>query len=390
MRKTSKESIMGNGNLSRVKLHGKRIGVVFGTFAPFHYGHQQEVYAASSHNDGVIVIVSGYKGDRGESVGLDLQTRFRYLREAFNDEPEIQVEMLNEDDIPRYPDGWSAWLDRLIGIVRNAVDEERHVFTIYTGEPDYDRELDARLPAYECSTDTWRHALMNRSDIPVSGTMIREDPVKNWVYINRVFRRAFTKKVLVVGASSAGKSTLVRRLARSLNAPFSEEYARKYEERMNISDDELTVPDYISFFEGQDRDNNHEVESPSNQGIVFFDTDAITTKIYASRYLPKDSRRLWEPVADVYIQKEQPDLILVVPPQRFVDDGFRSLDWADDRMQFHHDMMKELESHGFMDRVVVLDDVGTDDDADGYYARYLHAMQAVTERMDVKMMALDA
>jgi NadR type nicotinamide-nucleotide adenylyltransferase len=214
--------------------------------------------------------------------------------------------------------------------------------------------------------------------------------VKNWVYINRVFRRAFTKKVLVVGASSAGKSTLVRRLARSLNAPFSEEYARKYEEKMNISDDELTVPDYISFFEGQDRDNNHEVESPSNQGIVFFDTDAITTKIYASRYLPKDSRRLWEPVADVYIQKEQPDLILVVPPQRFVDDGFRSLDWADDRMQFHNDMMKELESHGFMDRVVVLDDVGTDDDSDGYYARYLHAMQAVTERMDVKMMALDA
>ena len=381
---------MGNGNLSREKLHGGNIGVVFGTFAPFHYGHQQEVYAASAHNDGVIVIVSGYKGDRGESVGLDLQTRFRYLREAFNDEPAIQVEMLDESDIPRYPDGWTAWLDRLIGIVRSAVDDEPHSYTIYTGEPDYDKELAQRLPPYNDIMGTWNHALMNRSDIPVSGTMIREEPVRNWPYINRVFRRAFTKKVLIVGASSGGKSTLVRRLARSINAPFSEEYARKYEERMNISDDELTVTDYISFFEGQDRANENEVESPSNQGIVFFDTDAITTKVYASRYLPKESRELWEPVADAYIHKENPDLILVIPPQRFVDDGFRSLDWADDRDQFHAELMNELESNGLMDRVVMLDDTRNGNDADGYYARYLHAMRAVTERLNVSMMALDA
>ena len=79
-----------------------------------------------------------------------------------------------------------------------------------------------------------------------------------------------------------------------------------------------------------------------------------------------------------------------MPPQRFVDDGFRSLEWADDRVQFHNELMHELDSHGFMDKVVVLDDNGKADDKDGYYARYIHAMQAVTERMNVRMMTLDA
>ena len=77
---------METANLNKEKLNGERIGIVFGTFAPLHKGHLNIIYRALMENDGVILIVSGYQHDRGEAVHLPLEKRFRYLREAFNDE----------------------------------------------------------------------------------------------------------------------------------------------------------------------------------------------------------------------------------------------------------------------------------------------------------------
>lgn len=80
---TKELAITKTNNLIR----GSKVGIYFGTFAPLHSGHQQEIYKAAALNDGVVVIVSGYTGDRGDNIDLGLQKRFRYLREAFADEP---------------------------------------------------------------------------------------------------------------------------------------------------------------------------------------------------------------------------------------------------------------------------------------------------------------
>ena len=77
---------MLTNNISKSKLSGKNIGIYFGTFAPLHTGHQQQIYKCASLNDGVLLVVSGYDNDRGAQIGLPLEKRFRYLREAFNDE----------------------------------------------------------------------------------------------------------------------------------------------------------------------------------------------------------------------------------------------------------------------------------------------------------------
>jgi NadR type nicotinamide-nucleotide adenylyltransferase len=366
--------------------------VVFGTFAPLHVGHQQEIYKAVAECGQAIVIVSGYQGDRGDLVGLPLQKRYRYLREAYSDETTIHVDMIDESAIPRYPDGWGPWLDALVAVIRRNTPEGMtdREYVLYTGEQDYIDELSTRLPNYTDDHTSWTTVKLDRSRIPVSATMIRSDSMQYWSLINRVFRRAFTKKVLVMGSASTGKSTLVRRLARSINAPFSEEYARTYEEERNLKDDDLSVADYVSFFEGQDRVNCQEVKSPSNQGVVFFDTDAIVTKTYAERYLPETDRSQWEAVAQLYINRESPDLILLIPPMTdYVDDGFRNMDWAADTDGFYSALLANLRQANLMDKVVVLDDGGTPGDEGGFYARLTHAKKAVEDHIGVSMDFLD-
>ena len=367
------------GNLYKDDLEGNNIGVFFGTLAPMHVGHQAEIYKAAALNDGVVVIASGYTGDRGDQMGLPVEKRFRYLREAFSDESDIKIDYINEDNMPQMPDGWDEWTRTLVATVkRNIVNQDAKI-TFYTGEPDYKVELEKRLP----QTGQFKVSLMDRTVLKISATEIRKDPITNWDYINRVFRRHFTKKVTVMGSASTGKSTLVRRLARTSNSPFSEEYAREYQERSNVSDDELIVKDYIRLIQGQYDANSREINSPANNGLTIFDTDAMVTKVYADMWLNEADRAQLQPLFDNTISEEQIDLILVIPPVTpYVDDGFRNMSTADEasRWAFHHALMRVIDEYGFMDKVVLLDAKGDSDDPYGYYARYLQALDAIQER----------
>ena len=68
--------------MKRKQLSGKRIGIVFGTFAPMHVGHVDLITKAKRANDNVLVIVSGSntQEDRGRSeerrVGKECRSRW--------------------------------------------------------------------------------------------------------------------------------------------------------------------------------------------------------------------------------------------------------------------------------------------------------------------------
>ncbi|ADG40042.1 transcription regulator [Leuconostoc sp. C2] len=367
------------GNLYKDDLIGDKIGVFFGTLAPMHVGHQAEIYKAAALNDGVVVIASGYTGDRGDQMGLSVEKRFRYLREAFSDETDIKVDYINEDSIPQMPAGWNEWTRILVETVKRNVVNPAAKITFYTGEPEYKLELEKRLP----KTGQFNVSLMDRTVLKISATDIRKDPIGNWDYINRVFRRHFAKKVTVMGSASTGKSTLVRRLARTSNSPFSEEYAREYQERSNVSDNELVVKDYIRLIQGQYDANSKEINSPANNGLTIFDTDAMVTKVYANLWLSNEDNRQLQPLFDNTISEELIDLILVIPPVTpYVNDGFRNMTSADNesRWLFHNELMRVIKQYGFMDKVVLLDAKGDNEDPYGYYARYLQALEAIQEK----------
>lgn len=335
-------------------LKGSNIGVYFGTFSPFHQGHYSEMLKAMLNNDGVVLIVSGYKGDRGDAIGLPLERRFRYLREEFKDEPDVRVAMLNEDNIPRYPDGWTPWLNDLNRIVQESVaDYTSDIFSkddtvninVYSGEEEY--------YDYFNKHTAWTPVLTDRSALPISGTKIRNNPYKLWDYIMPSFKRHFVKKVLVVGSASKGKTTLIRRLGKVFSAPISKEYAREYEISSNITDDELTANDYAHFIQGQYDLNSEAITEDSNKGLAIFDTDAMVTKVYSKLYLKPEEQAVLAPLFDDTIKREDIDLILFITGNsEYVDDGFRNMNWSSDQKAFDEKLREYIHDFNLDNKVV--------------------------------------
>ena len=305
----------------------ERVAVVFGTFAPLHQGHIDLIQRAKRQCDRVCVIVSGYKGDRGEKVGLPLQKRFRYIREGFSNDELTQIYKLDETDLPRYPLGWEPWLKTALETIQ--YDSKREDLVFFVGEKTYQEELEAR--GFE--------ARLQERQFGISGTLIRENPSKYWKYIAQPFRRQFTKKVLIMGSASNGKTTLAKDLARFYDAPVSLEYAREYQIRNNVRDDELTPKDYYYLLLGQYDQTSKLIDSSANRGLVIADTNSLVTKGYYDYYMEVEGPEtsMTDTFDNLFVSilaKEKWDLILFVQPiGSYVNDGFRDMTMADDEIR---------------------------------------------------------
>ena len=305
----------------------EKVAVVFGTFAPLHQGHIDLIQRAKRQCDRVCVIVSGYKGDRGEEVGLPLQKRFRYIREGFSNDELTQIYKLDETELPRYPLGWEPWLKTALETIQ--YDAEREELIFYVGEKTYQEELEAR----------GFQAHLQERQFGISGTLIRENPSKYWKYIAQPFRRQFTKKVLIMGSASNGKTTLAKDLARFYDATVSLEYAREYQIRNNVRDDELTPKDYYYLLLGQYDQTSKLIDSSANRGLVIADTNSLVTKGYYDYYMEVEGQEtsMTDTFDNLFVSilaKEKWDLILFVQPiGSYVNDGFRDMTMADDEIR---------------------------------------------------------
>ena len=305
----------------------EKVAVVFGTFAPLHQGHIDLIQRAKRQCDRVCVIVSGYKGDRGEEVGLPLQKRFRYIREGFSNDELTQIYKLDETELPRYPLGWEPWLKTALETIQ--YNEAREELIFFVGEKTYQEELEAR----------GFQAHLQERQFGISGTLIRENPSKYWKYIAQPFRRQFTKKVLIMGSASNGKTTLAKDLARFYDAPVSLEYAREYQIKNNVRDDELTPKDYYYLLLGQYDQTSKLIDSSANRGLVIADTNSLVTKGYYDYYMEVEGPEtsMTDTFDNLFVSilaKEKWDLILFVQPiGSYVNDGFRDMTMADDEIR---------------------------------------------------------
>ena len=371
-------------------LSGKRVGVVFGSFAPLHQGHLDLIMRAKKENDGgAIVIVCGFDGDKGEPM-MPHAKRYRYVREFFADDDLVAVYGINDTEIGAgmYPTGWEVWLKEFERIWVNACEDCRVILNSegnlenvgpervwYVGDHEYFLDLTERNE---------KAILVDRvADNPICATMIRQNPIKNWDKITFPFKRLFSHNILICGTASEGKSTLTADLGKYFNAPYSHEYARDYMKESCVADWELDGADFMAFLDGQYRLNRSLINSPGSNGIFFADSDSMVTRMYAE-YYAKDSdcglsEKEFEQVAsmaDAITAKCRWDKIFLLAPKGvFVDDHERYMAHSgmNERQELFNILCDNIKRSGNWDKVVILQE--------GYYENFMAIVRYVREVM---------
>lgn len=301
------------------------IGVVFGCFCPMHQGHLDIINRAKKENDRCVVICCGYDNDRGSGF-LELDLRYRLVKALFANDSLVDVLKINDTEIGIDKnwsvENWRPWLNEvhkqltMIGLGDKKI-------KIYVSEANYKEELDG------FDEDV---ILCNR-DRNISGTMIRENPLKYWNYIAHTFRRVFSHNILIMGTASEGKTTLTQDLGRYYNLPYSYEAGRINTDFK--SDEELGAEDFVYNLYEQQKLNKSLIESDANKGVFISDTDNIVTLMYAKEYADnkkfaltkKDYKEILLPLAKMYAKNIRWNKIFVLAPHdNFVDDGIRCME----------------------------------------------------------------
>lgn len=206
-----------------------------------------------------------------------------------------------------HPDFWAIWRRVILEAAPEGVD-------YFFASEDYGHET-ARVIGGGC-----RYVEVDRPRqlVPVSGTAVRNDPMRYWDFLPEPVRPYFLKRVCVFGPESTGKSTLARDLARRFHTLYAWEYARPL---LDPQAGQCFPDDIPRIVRGQVA--TEEALARQANRVLFCDTDVLTTTVWSDALFgdtPGWVRELAE--------QRTYDLYLVTD----VD-----VPWVDDRQRFYSD-----------------------------------------------------
>lgn len=265
-----------------------KLGLTLGKFAPLHRGHEFMIETALAQVDRLIVII--YACD--ELPLVSLVERVGWLQKLY---PHLEV--LPAPDGPKE----TGYIPAIMRAQENYILKVlagRKITHFFSSEP-YGEHVSLALGAQDVRVD------MPRQIVPISATRIRQDWTLAQQYLHPLIYQSLVQKIVLLGAPSAGKTTLAAALAQALNTKWVAEYGRTYWEQ-NQQDRRLQPEELLLI--AQTHIQLEDAAALKAQRYLICDTNAFTTWHFAHYYhgsalpeLTQLAEQCWQRYAQVWV-----------------------------------------------------------------------------------------
>jgi len=332
--------------------------LIVGKFMPPHNGHLYLIDTALKHSKLVHLYVC-----YTDTEPIDGNERYKIIREAYPSwvsKGFLKIHKVNTSDMPQYESDcetldefYSHWI-KLVNRISPDIDS---VFTSEAYGDDFGRYLG--VEHYLVDQNRYKH--------PISGTMVRENPLGYFKHLPDGTKELLRKRVAILGVESTGKSTLTAILAQhyrsyGLDCESQTEYGRDYVDRRE-DDYVLTKEDFekIAYFHWG---LSHQKEAP----LVIVDTEAVVTHTFGQLYLGEDFQS--DAIDGIIKDQKYDDYILLDIDVPWVDDGTREFPH---RREEHFELLKNnLIKYGIEYQLV----------SGNYDERFEKSLKIIEKRLD--------
>lgn len=332
------------------------VGIVVGKFDPLHVGHINMIQEASGIFDKTIVIIS-HSDTQSANLFKDSKLKrhltgkdkLAIVQKTFQNQKDMIIPILvDETNVPTYPNGWDAWSQLVMREIINHRRVKNEIYDIHKHNRYWrgfvelnnvkfvvneENDVENYKRYFWCDTELLD---VERTEFPVSATMIRNNPHLYWDYVSRASREYLTPRIAICGGESSGKTIMTDKLA-NIYATTS-----VWEEGRLITDAELGGDESaLQFKHYLDIANRHyqslKFAMTHANKVLFSDTDFIATQAFSITYEGKP-----HPMVQQYIDDVRFDLVILLDNSTtWVDDGMRMLGEDSERFKFQQ-LLKEL------------------------------------------------